>query len=79
VKHVVFGLLHEGWDQVFPPGYAVSVHNLLGAPLAGSPVKSFSLLYDLVHRPDSLLDRRIDIRPVAKEQIHVIHLQSLER
>jgi len=56
----------------------VGLEDALGRPLAGAPVEGLALVDDVVHRADRLLDRSVEIRAVAENQIHVVELEPCE-
>ena len=79
MEHVVLRLLHRGRCQAELTGDTVRLLDLLRTPFRGAPVEHPALPDQRVHRPNGLLDRRLEIGPVAEEQIEVLQLEALQR
>lgn len=78
-QQIILRLLNNGPHQIQPLGDPPSLSDLLSRPLTGPPIKSPTLINHIVHSPHRLLNRRSDIRPVAIDKIHIIHIQPLQR
>ena len=72
------GLLTGKYNDGVPDEF-VGQPNLLRAPLACPPVESHSPVDHVAHRPNGLLDRRVDVGSVAEDQVDIIQLKSGER
>src|SRR6266571_9284337 len=69
VEHVVLGLFHLRRSKTIFPGKPVRSHNVRSAPLRSSPVEYPSLMNQIVHSTNSLLDRSARVRAMTEEQI----------
>src|ERR1043165_9519015 len=78
-KHVVDRLLRNWLMQMIPIGDLDRSNNLAGGPIRSAPVHGFAPFDDIVHRPNSLFDRRCSIRAMAIDQVYVFELETLER
>lgn len=79
VEHVVLRLLDRGSNQVKLVGDQVGLLELVGRPLAGTPVEGESLLDAPVECSDGLFDGNRGVRPVSIHNIDIVELESLER
>ncbi len=78
VEQVILRLLHHRLVQMVPLGHLVGGANLVGAPLAGAPVKRLALLDDVVQRPDGFFDGGVRIGAMTKDQVDEIQPHALE-
>ena len=72
------GLLGFGRVQVVLFTHSHRLHNLVGFPLRGAPIKHLALLDEGVHRPDRFQNRRFGVGPVAEIDVHIISAQIFQ-
>lgn len=77
-QQIVLRLLDDRADEIQAVGNPPRLRDLLSAPLAGPPVERPPLIDHVVHGPHRLLDRRRRVRPVAVDDVDVVHVQPLE-
>jgi hypothetical protein len=59
-------------------GDTIGLHDLVGAPDAGTPVKHLTLSNQVGHYSHRLLDWSLRVRTMTKEEIQIIDLEPFQ-
>ncbi len=79
LEQVVHRLFDDRLVQPVALGNLDGLDDLARLPLRRTPVQRLAPLDDVVHGADSFLERRVGIRAMAIEQIHIVETETLER
>ncbi|KAF5783033.1 hypothetical protein HanXRQr2_Chr11g0503201 [Helianthus annuus] len=78
-KHIIFRLLNNRPNKIQPISNRPRFRNLLSRPLTGAPIEGPTIVNNIVHCPYSFLNRSTNIRPMTINNIHILHIQPLQR
>eukprot|EP00268_Persea_americana_P015220 TRINITY_DN16945_c1_g1_i1.p2 TRINITY_DN16945_c1_g1~~TRINITY_DN16945_c1_g1_i1.p2 ORF type:complete len:223 (-),score=21.59 TRINITY_DN16945_c1_g1_i1:164-832(-) len=79
MEKIVLGLLDDRTNKIEPLRDRPCLGDLLGGPLAGTPIQGPPMIDHIVHGSHCLLNWGSSIGAMAVEDVDIVHVQSRER